>query len=396
VNYSFQIREKHEVWDVKKNVTIVTPRGFRDVLPGEADWREALKARAMEAIALWGYEPVETPTLEVLEVLELGGQLGKAPFKLFDSDGKLLVLRPDVTIPVARMVASRLATSKGPFRLRYCQPVFREEETHKGQSREFTQIGVEFIGEQGAASDAEVILLLIDALKACGLKEFTVAICTVGVLRELLQYLVEKAGASEDWRRAVLSACHRHNLVEIETLTKNSQIDGHLQSVLLRLLSIRGGKAAIQQCRDLVEEIGCSDGLDELARTYEIIEALGLSEFVSVDFSVMSAFDYYTGLVLEAYAPRIGTVLGGGGRYDNMTEAFGRKAPAAGFAFNLDRVMMALLEQGARSEDVLSMPACKTVVVDDKTPADAFIKAAKMREFGTAVRLVSPDRKERR
>jgi len=375
-------------------MTVVTPRGFRDVLPGEADWREALKARAMRAIALWGYEPVETPTLEVLEVLELGGQLSKTPFKLFDSDGKLLVLRPDVTIPVARMVASRLAMSKGPFRLRYCQPVFREEETHKGQSRELTQIGVEFIGGQGAVADAEVILLLIDALKACGLKQFTVAICTVAVLRELLEYLVEHAGATEDWRRAVLSACHRHNLVEIETLTKNSQIDGHLRSALLRLLSIRGGRAAIQECSDLVEKIGCLCGLDELSRTYEIIEALGLSEFVSVDFSVMSAFDYYTGLVFEAYAPRIGTVLGGGGRYDNMTEAFGRKAPAAGFAFNLDRVMMALLEQGARSKEALSMPTCETIVADDKNPADAFFKAAQMRTFGTAVRLASPDWEE--
>ena len=375
-------------------MALVTPRGFKDVLPEEAAWRETLLSRAHYVLSLWGYKPIETPTLEVLEMLELGGTLGKTPIKLFDDDGKLLALRPDVTLSIARVVASRLAKEEGPFRFRYSQPVFREEESLKGQSREFMQIGAEFIGLSGTAADAEIILLLIETLKSFGLTDFKVAICTVSVLQELLFSIVAKDGATELWRRAVLSACHKHDFVEIEKLAGDPHIDSCYASALIQLVNIRGGIEAIRQCKQLAETLGCSRELDELQKTYEIIEAYGAREYLMVDFSIMNTFDYYTGVVFEAYAPGLGIPLGSGGRYDRMIEAYGKKSPAAGFACNLDRVMLALLKQQEGVTHILKNDECVRVPIDNNTPSEAFLEASRIRAEGRCAILFNTDKEE--
>ncbi len=371
----------------------VTPRGFKDVLPEEARWREYITTRVQLALSAWGYDPIETPTLEVLEVLEQGGKMSETPFRLFDSDGALLVLRPDVTLPIARMVASRLGGGSGqltkPLRFRYVQPVFREEESLRGQAREFTQIGVESINMSGATSDAEVILLMVDALKACGLKDFTIAICTVSVLRELLDEIVQMGDATEEWKLSVLEAFHQNNAVEVEKLAEDTCVDKRYGTVLKALLNIRGGSEAIRQCGSLVEPLGLSSGLKQLERTYAIIENVGAGSNVSIDFSVMSAFDYYTGLVFEAYAPNLGVPLGSGGRYDRMLEAYGNKAPAAGFAFSLERVMMALLEQKAWVDNAILRPELNEIEIDNNDPASAFKEAAQLRLSGKSAILVN-------
>jgi ATP phosphoribosyltransferase regulatory subunit len=369
----------------------VTPRGFKDILPDEARWRESITTRVQALLSSWGYAPIETPTLEVLEVLEQGGGLSEPPFRLFDSDGALLVLRPDVTLPIARMVASRLGGVTDPLRFRYVQPVFREEESLRGQAREFTQLGVEMIGYSDAAADAEVLLLMVEALKTCGLREFSLAICTVGVLRDLLDVIVDGGDASDGWRSAVLVACHQNNVVEVARLAGDSRVDRRYGQALRALLSLRGGREAIERCKELVAPLGCTDGLDTLTATWEIIEKIGAAPFVTVDFSVMSAFDYYTGLVFEVYAPRLGVRLGGGGRYDRMLAAYGTQAPAAGFAFNLERVMIALLEQGVTADLGVLRPDYAAVELDptDATDAvEAFTSAASLREAGFTTVLV--------
>jgi ATP phosphoribosyltransferase regulatory subunit len=277
-----------------------------------------------------------------------------------------------------------------PLRFRYVQPVFREEESLRGQAREFTQIGIEAIGPFGPAADAEVVLLMRDALKACGLADFTIAICTVGVLRELLDVIVREAEVGPSWRDEVLAACHLSNAVELAALADDPRVERRYGQALKELSGLRGGSDAIRRCQELVGPLGCTDGLDALAKAYEIVEKVGAAGQVTVDFSVMSAFDYYTGLVFVAYAPRLGVPLGAGGRYDRMLEAYGAKAPAAGFAFSLERVMTALAEQGvAAAVDILD-PPCVSVEVDADAPAAAFAEAARLRAAGTRAVLVQP------
>lgn len=333
-----------------------TPAGFRDVLCDEARQREAIVRAVQDCFDARGYAPIETPTLEAMDVMRAGGRLPGSPFKLFDSQGDLLAMRPDVTLQVARMAATRLAGQSGPLRLRYTQRVFREAETRlQAAPRELTQMGIECIGESGPEADAEVVGLLAEALSLSGVRDCTLALAAVGVLRALL----EASGAPAWWKERVLGAYHASNFVELDRLTGPDGAnpgpgdvppgaDGARASVppvfaaaIRALPRIRGGREAVEEVRALVAPLGCEDGLDDLARTLDLLEEAGLADRVLVDFSVVSSFGYYTGIVFEAYAPGVGSPLGSGGRYDNMAAAYGEARPAAGFAFFLEQAMAA-------------------------------------------------------
>ena len=330
-----------------------TPAGFRDVLSDEAKARERITRQVQELFAEAGYEPIETPTLEAMDVMQASGRVPGSPFKLFDSQGNLLAMRPDVTLQVARMTATRLADQPGPFRFRYTQRVFREAEVEmQAQARETTQMGIECIGESGPEADAEVVRLLAEALSIVGVRDCTLALATVGVLRALL----EASGAPEAWKERVLDAYHASDFVALDALT-DAAAEGEagragvppvFAAAIRRLARIRGGREAIDEVRALVAPLGCEDGLDDFERSFDLLEAAGLGGQLLVDFSVMSSFDYYTGIVFEAYAPGIGTPLGSGGRYDNMISAYGGARPAAGCAFYLEPAMTAASQLRAR------------------------------------------------
>ena len=316
---------------------MVTPAGFRDVLAQEAAERERISAAVRDLFSSRGYAPIETPTLEVMDVMRAGGHMTGVPFKFFDSQGDLLAMRPDVTLQVARMCATRLAGQPGPFRFRYQQRVFREAEGQmRAAAREVTQIGVECIGPSGAEGDAEVLQLFCEALETAGVDDFTISVATVGVLRALLS----ASGASDMWSNAVLDAFHASNFVELDLLTgADCPVPPVFAQALRALPRIRGGREAIDEARALVAPLGCEDGLDDLEGMCDLLDAAGVGARVRIDFSVMSSFDYYTGIVFEAYAPGLGSPLGSGGRYDNMVGVYGEDRPAAGFAFFLEQVM---------------------------------------------------------
>ncbi len=363
-----------------------TPRGFKDVLPSEARWRETLVSATRTTLSLWGYAPIETPTLEVLEVLEQGGELTSTPFRLFDADNELLVLRPDVTLQVARMAASRLKREDMPLRLRYVERIYREEEGLRALSRQSTQIGVEAIGLSGAESDAEIILVMADVLKSAGLTNFTISLGTVGVLRELLELCQICDAVDKEWSKAMLSAFHAGNLVAIDQLASTPGLEARYANILRELPRISGKAEVVSKVKQLVEPLGILDGLEQLEATYTIIEACGLAPQVTIDFSVVSAYDYYTGLVFEAYAPGLGKALGSGGRYDRMLEGFGISAPAAGFALGLEGIMEALLNEDPVGATQNS-PEIITVEIADDDPAAAFIDAMRLRAEGYTVAL---------
>lgn len=323
-----------------------TPQGFRDILPDEAARREVLVRRLQDLFAEAGYAPIETPTLEVMAVADAGGRMPASPFRLFDAEGTLLAMRPDVTSQIARVCATRLDPQAGPIRLRYTQRVFREAKNpFRADPREETQIGVECIGQSGPDADAEVVGLAARALEAAGVGDYVIAVASVGVLRSLL----ESCGAPQQWRRAVLEAYHGSDLVEVDRLCSD---DGAVAPVygqaIAALARIRGARGAIEEAEALVGPLGCAGCLADLRALFDRLEAAGLGGHLLVDFSVMSSFDYYTGFVFEVFAPGRADALAHGGRYDNMLASYGADRPAAGFALGLEACMEAAEgEQGA-------------------------------------------------
>ncbi len=368
-----------------QNARPATPRGFRDVMPQEAAERERVSASVTRVFDAWAYEPVETPVVEFDRVLEMAaGSLEHTALRLIDVDGSLLALRPDMTLPVARVVATRLPDAARPLRLRYAAPVFRERESLRGEAREFTQLGVELVGVEGPAADAEVIGLLVDSLAATGLDDFSVGVGTVAVLDALLS----ASGEPGTWQTAVRRAVHDRDLVRVDELAGQSPGAQRAVAVLRQILRMRGGRDVISTCRDALSEVGVPDVLDDLEAAWSLLEAAGHTERVRIDFGIMRQFDYYTGMVLEAYAPGVGLPLGGGGRYDRALAAFGSPAPAAGFALGLERLMIALVEQ-----DSVPPPAQLDVVLGGSA-GDVFGMAEQLRAEGKRVALAAGVRSE--
>lgn len=371
-------------------MNLVTPSGFRDILAEEAIVRERITRSVQQLFADRGYLPIETPTLEVMDVMRAGGRLPGSSFKFFDSRGDLLAMRPDVTLQVARMCATRLSGQTDPMRFRYTQRVFREAESKsQAEAREVTQMGIECIGESGPQADAEVIGLLTEALQVAGVQQFSLAVATVGVLRALL----DRSGAPAIWKASVLEAYHSSNFVELDRLTAlnadelGMDITGvapAYASAIRALPRIRGGREAIESVRALVAPLGCIDGLDDFEKTYDLLAEAGLAERILVDFSVMSSFDYYTGIVFEAYSPYLGTELGSGGRYDNMISAYGESRPAAGFAFTLEQAMEASSKEKKAGEGEHPAPEAQAKA-PVPAPADLAAQPAPVRSLRIAV-----------
>jgi ATP phosphoribosyltransferase len=360
----------------------VTPRGFRDVLLTEAAERRAVAGAIGGVFEAWGYGFVETPVVEEYATLEAGagGSLEGTAFRLFDVDGSLLALRPEMTLPIARVVASRLVGQPGPHRLCYVADVFREKESLRGEARQFAQAGVEFVVASGPAADAEVVAVMVEALEAAGLPSFTVGVGTVAVLRALLA----GSGRDEAWQASVMRAAHERNLVEIDRLAGDPALGAATAEALRAVPRLRGGVEAIERCREYAAACGCADAVEELAETWRLLGAAGVAARASVDFGILRSFDYYTGLIVEAYAPGLGLPLGGGGRYDGVLAAFGAPSPAAGFALSVERVQIALAEQGAA-------PAVRGLdaVVGGADAAASFAAARALRGLGMRVRVAS-------
>ncbi|MBN1192799.1 MAG: ATP phosphoribosyltransferase regulatory subunit, partial [Coriobacteriia bacterium] len=266
----------------------------------------------------------------------------------------------------------------GPHRIRYAADVFREHASLRGQARQFTQVGIELVGAKGAAADAEVVLLLIGALEAAGLSSFLVGIGTAEVLRALLAL----AGGPDEWQGAAVSAAQGRNLVELDRLAGREDLSPELAAALQEVPRIRGGREALERCGALIDACGCAGSLSSLAETWEILEGMGVCDRVQLDFGIMRSFGYYTGMQLEAYAPGLGLALAGGGRYDGLLSAFGDPAPAAGFALGLERVMIALAEQG-------STPRLEPLdaLLGGGDAAAVFSAAARLRAAGWLVRV---------
>lgn len=338
----------------------VTPSGFRDVLFDEARAREAIARAVQDLFAAHGYLPIETPTLEVMDVMRAGGRMPASPFKFFDSHDDLLAMRPDVTLQVARMCATRLAGEEGPLRFRYTQRVFREATAdYRAEAREVTQCGVECVGEAGPSVDAELVALMAEALRLAGVEDVVLGVATVGVLRALL----ERSGAAAPWKDAVLESYHDSDFVALDRLCDGAAAGAAAEGdpgagqaapayveAVKRLARIRGGREAIDEVRALVAPLGCVADLDAFEATFALLEEAGLADRLLVDFSVVSSFNYYTGIVFEAFSPYLGSSLGSGGRYDRMIGAYGTERAAAGFAFSLEQAMSAAAAEAGRSD----------------------------------------------
>ncbi len=323
-----------------------TPWGFRDILPEEAQAREDIALTVRGILKGHGYLPVETPLLEHRDALGGGGRIADTPFKLFDDDGRFLVVRPDNTLPIVRMVASRLDAARLPLRLRYDAPVVRTAPRNTGASRQVTQLGFELIGAGGIEGDAEVVRCAAEVAQALDLPDWRVVCGSVQPYQELLAHCADTGLA-----RRALELVHLNNLVDLDELVEGSSEPPALRRAVRELPRLCGGDEVLVRARELLEGAGAdARSVGELGALAERLasEAPAAAERLSFDFSIVNSFGYYTGLVCKVYAAGIPESIGSGGRYDEVFDGAVQglpRVPAAGFAFSLERLEAAVAER---------------------------------------------------
>jgi ATP phosphoribosyltransferase regulatory subunit len=312
------------------------------VLPEEMRELRRLSLALIEVFERFGYGEVSTPTIEYAEVLARGdGRTAGSAYRLFDEQGELLALRSDMTIPIARLVASRYAEAPRPIRLCYVANAFRAVRPQRGQMREFAQAGVELIGAEAPAGTAEVIEVLEAALDAAGLTRAVIGLGDADLYRQLLAEM----GVEGEARETLLARLAAHDLVGLEDeLGELQDVGDSSVETPIALTQLRGGSEALERARAL--------GGDAVARatariqgTYDERRARGAADRVQIDLGLLRDLGYYSGAILEVYDPALGHVLGGGGRYDGLLARFGLDLPAAGFALYLERLHVAQAEE---------------------------------------------------
>lgn len=353
------------------------PIGVKDYLPGAVAKLRHIEREVLACMQGWGYEQIMTPTIEYYDTVGVASSTSDQKlFKLLNNKGTTLVLRSDMTAPIARVVASLLKEEEFPQRLSYHSNIFRAIEEEAGREAEFFQTGVELVGDSSAEADAEVVALAIASLKAAGVERFKIAIGHVGFLNGLLEEtLPGRKEAQEQLKGCLLG----RDYVGYREQLRELSLDEPVQRELEGILRLRGGQEICEQALQLSVDATARESIRHLCEIWDVLKAYDVCEHVLIDLTMIGDFSYYTGMTFEGYAADLGFPVVSGGRYDNLLAQFGRTAAATGFALKTTRI----LELMGEEEESLSE---RTLVLYDAAGrTEALAEAQKLRGQGQPV-----------
>ena len=320
----------------------ITPQGTKDYLFEECYARAEAQRILTEVFERCGYAPVATPHLEFHDVFRRASAawLADRLYSATDSRGRLLVLRPDSTLPIARVAATRLRGARLPLRLYYHQSVFRRTRLYAGNGDERMQSGVEFLGAAGLRADLEILACAAQALRACGAN-----FCVELGHADIFKCLADSLDVDDEMRDSLAACIESKNLPALkELLTPYGETA--CVNALLELPKLFGGSEVLTRAKTLFKGAAARRALTYLTELYAALEALGLHGVVDIDLGLVHGQRYYTGLVFRGYMEGSGKTVLSGGRYDGLLAEFGRPAAAVGFGIETDALAGALLENG--------------------------------------------------
>lgn len=313
------------------------PAGVRDYLPRAVAKLRKIENDVLHCMSRWGYRQMITPTLEYYDTVGVASSTSDQKlYKLLNNRGQALVLRSEMTAPVARVVSSLLKDEPLPLRLSYHANVFRAIEEEAGREAEFFQTGVELVGDDSPEADAEVVALAISSLQAAGVKSFKIAMGHVGFLDGLFQEAV--SGLPEAQEELKSHLLNRDYVAFRETL-RRLELPEAQKNELNGLLRLRGGKEICGQALELSSHPLALASIEHLCKVWEVLVAYGVSQHVLIDLTMIGDFSYYTGMTFEGYASELGFPVCSGGRYDNLLQQFGRPIPSTGFSLKTNRIL---------------------------------------------------------
>ena len=327
-----------------KNRRLQIPSGMQDTLPGECLRKRQLEQRLREQFRLSGYQEIETPVLEYYDALDdqtYGYPLERV-WKTFDSQGRLLAVRPDTTIPAVRLAAGRLRNAPLPLRLCYLQPAAQYQSETLSLLCEETQAGVELMGASSPLADAEVICLAIECLRQAGLRDFQIELGQSAFFDGFMR----EAGLSPEQCAALREMTAAKNTLAMQLYLDQQAVPREVTRRLMRLPRLYGDTALLTEAASLTRHPLCEAALENLRQIVDAVAEAGFGAYLSLDLGMVHAQNYYSGMIFRGMTADLGQPLLSGGRYDGLPGRFGRELPAVGFALHEKLMLMALERQG--------------------------------------------------
>ena len=322
---------------------IHTPEGVRDIYGKEYTRQLQLQETIRNVIKQYGYDDIQTPTFEFFDVFskEIGTTPSQELYKFFDKENNTLVLRPDFTPAIARCASKYFMDETEPIRLCYLGNTYTNTNNLQGKLKEVTQMGVELINDDSVEADAEMISLVVDALKASGVPKFQIAIGEA----EYFKGLCEEAGLDEETEKQLRAFVSGKNYFAVEQLLQDCNVSEYYKEIFLRIADIFGNMGSLTEARALVKNERSVYAIDRLEKLYQVLKLYQVEEYISFDLGMVSKYHYYTGVIFKAFTTGIGNAVVTGGRYDKLLGHFGKQAPAIGFAIVVDHLLEALMRQ---------------------------------------------------
>ncbi|MGN0438989.1 MAG: ATP phosphoribosyltransferase regulatory subunit [Lachnospiraceae bacterium] len=366
-----------------------TPEGVRDIYDNECKKKIKLMDKMHHVLSLYSYNDIETPTFEFFDIFnhDKGSAASKEMYKFFDRENNTLVLRPDMTPSIARCVAKYFSDEELPIRLCYQGNTFLNTHNHQGKLNQITQLGAELINDASSAADAEVIATVIDCFLATGIKEFQIEIGEVDFFKGIML----EADLDSDIANEIHTLIHNRNFFGLENLLKEVSIPDNVKTVLTSFDKLFGGVEMLENAKTLVTNPVSLEAINRLEKVYKALSYSGYEQYISFDFSLLSRYEYYTGIVFRGYTYGTGDAVVKGGRYDNLLKQYGKEAPAIGFAFYIDDLMKAITRQKV---EVAIDNSDSIILYDMEQQESAIHLATRLRKIGRKVELIRKSKKK--
>ncbi len=361
-----------------------TPDGVRDIYNGECKQKLLLQDRLHAVLTKYGYRDIQTPTFEFFNIFskEIGTTPSKDLYKFFDKDGNTLVLRPDFTPSVARSAAKYYAEDDMPVKLCYMGNTFINSSSYQGRLKETTQCGGELIGDGSVCADAEILAMVVDSLRASGLKEFQIS---VGHAR-FFHGLIEAAGLGEEAEEELRELLNNKNFFGVEEFVETLNLDANLKKLFTMLGSFETQVEELAEAKDLAADYPVIlSAIADLEKLGEYLKLYGIEKYISFELGIISKYHYYTGIIFAGYTFGTGEPIVKGGRYDKLLTYFGKKAPSIGFGIVVDQLMAAL----SRQKIQLAVEDHTTLLVfTEEKIQQAITRAQQLRGDGNDVTMI--------
>ncbi|MDK2919665.1 MAG: phosphoribosyltransferase regulatory subunit [Candidatus Petromonas sp.] len=314
------------------------PEGVEDLHSEEYEFKEEIINCIKKIFKSFGYRQIVTPSFEYYDLYSgIEGTLSKDKmFKLIDNNGRILVLRPDATIPVARMAATNYKSCKDYLKFSYVTNIFRLNNTQQGDKREFIQAGIEHLGNDKPDCDAEVIAVGIKSLLECGFQDFHIDLGQI----KFLNSLIEETKLNKFEKIKLHNLIENKNYGDLKEFLAKADISPRLQDIFNKVPKLYGKpEKVLMKARSLVINDEMGKALDNLEHVYNILKDYGYGKYIIFDLGFTEEMNYYTGVIFKGYVNNFGEVVLSGGRYDDLTKQFGAQKPACGFGLNIDKLI---------------------------------------------------------